>query len=61
VFAGHPLNPERLRAGDDAKSAAFYPLHGLPDPLVFDHARIVRDFQDALAGRRAMIPMERRS
>ncbi|MDR1659793.1 MAG: NUDIX hydrolase [Desulfovibrio sp.] len=61
VFAGRPLNPERLRAGDDAKSAVFYPLYGLPCPLVFDHARIVRDFQDALAGRRAMSPMERHS
>jgi 8-oxo-dGTP diphosphatase len=61
VFAGRPLNPTRLRAGDDAKSAAFHPLHRLPAPLAFDHARILHDFQELLAGRRAMSPVEKHS
>jgi 8-oxo-dGTP diphosphatase len=59
VFAGRPLNPGQLRAGDDAKSAAFHPLHQLPSPLVFDHARILRDFQELLAGRRAAGSLEK--
>ncbi|MDR0816808.1 MAG: NUDIX hydrolase [Desulfovibrio sp.] len=52
VFTGTPCNPDQLRAGDDAKSAAFYPLDALPAPLAFDHARILRDFKAVLAGKR---------
>jgi 8-oxo-dGTP diphosphatase len=61
VFVGHPLNPTRLRAGDDAKSAAFHPLHRLPDHLAFDHAKILGDFSKLLSGRRAMSPTEKHS
>ena len=60
VFVGRPLNAAQPRAGDDAKSVAFYPLGELPAPLAFDHARILRDFQEALAGRRAVSPVETR-
>lgn len=31
-------------AGDDAKNVRLFPLHGLPDPLCFDHARILQDY-----------------
>jgi ADP-ribose pyrophosphatase YjhB (NUDIX family) len=31
------------RAGDDAAAAAFFPLGSLPDPLAFDHARVLED------------------
>jgi 8-oxo-dGTP diphosphatase len=34
---------QEIRAGDDAKKAAWFPLDRLPD-LAFDHAKIIRDF-----------------
>lgn len=54
VFTGRPRNPEALQAGDDAAGAAFYALDSLPSPLVFDHAQILRDFAEVLAGRRSL-------
>lgn len=54
VFTGRPRNPDVLQAGDDAAGAAFYPLDDLPQPLVFDHAQILADFAEALAGRRSL-------
>jgi 8-oxo-dGTP diphosphatase len=32
------------QAGDDAKNARWFPLHALPSPLCFDHARILADY-----------------
>lgn len=49
VFTALPRTPAEPRGGDDARSAAWFPLDSLPDPMVFDHAEIVRDFADALA------------
>lgn len=44
TFVGKPKNPSELKAGDDAKKAAFYPLSNLPKPLCFDHEKMVQDF-----------------
>lgn len=58
VFAGRAKNPAALQAGDDATGAAFYPLDRPPQPLVFDHARVLDDFRQYLAGRRNLAPIE---
>jgi 8-oxo-dGTP diphosphatase len=44
VFWGRTNNPEKIKGGDDAGEAVFFPLDALPSPLVFDHARIINDF-----------------
>lgn len=58
VFVGRPKNPEALRAGDDAASAAWRQLDNLPGPLAFDHALILQDFGAYLAGKRHLAPIE---
>lgn len=58
VFAGHAKDANALYAGDDAAGAAFYDLDNLPAPIVFDHAQILRDFQDYLNGKRCLAPVE---
>lgn len=35
---------ENLRAGDDALNAAFFSLDSLPEPICFDHAKILADY-----------------
>ena len=49
VYIAEPLNPEQLRAGDDAAKVAFYSMEALPS-LVFDHAKILADFKGVLYG-----------
>ncbi len=44
VFTAAALDPENLRAADDAKNAAIFPLGRWPEPLCFDHRRILDDF-----------------
>ena len=45
-------------AGDDAAEAIFFPLDALPSPIAFDHANIIRDFQNYLEGKRTLAPVE---
>ena len=59
VYVGKPKDASQIAAGDDAAAAAFYPIDKLPSPLVFDHARILQDFRDYLAGERTLLPLER--
>lgn len=58
VFVGEARNPAALKAGDDAGEAAFYSLDYLPEPIVFDHRKILADFSGYLAGRRSLAPIE---
>lgn len=51
VYIAEPLNPQQLRAGDDAAKVAFYSMEALPS-LVFDHAKILADFKGVLYGGR---------
>jgi len=44
VFTAEALDPENLCAADDAKSAAVFPVGRWPEPLCFDHRRILDDF-----------------
>ena len=42
-------------AGDDATDAAVFPINALPEPLAFDHRRILADYQRFLTtGRRPL-------
>lgn len=58
VFVGEAVNPEELKAGDDAAGAAYYPLDKLPEPLAFDHEKILADFKSYLAGKRSLAGIE---
>lgn len=58
VYVGKALDPSKIHAGDDAGQAAFYSLDALPTPIVFDHPKIINDFREYLAGRRALAPVE---
>lgn len=54
AYVGHPVDPDALAAGDDAGRAAWYAPDDLPEPLCFDHACILADFRDYLAGCRPL-------
>lgn len=54
VFVGTARNPEALRAGDDARRAAFFSMDALPPVLAFDHGRILDDFRAVLRGQRPL-------
>lgn len=44
VFWGRPANPEAICGADDAAEARFFRLAALPEPVVFDHAKIIDKF-----------------
>jgi 8-oxo-dGTP diphosphatase len=37
-----------LKGGDDAAEAVFFPLDSLPEPLCFDHGKILEDYREAV-------------
>lgn len=58
VYIGKARDPDRLKAGDDAKEAAFYDLDNLPEPIVFDHSQIIKDFSEYLTGKRQIASVQ---
>ncbi len=44
VFTAQAQDMATLEAGDDAGHVGVYPLDALPQPLAFDHGRILADF-----------------
>lgn len=48
VFIARSL--EIPKAADDAKDAVIFPMASLPDPIAFDHRRIIDDFHRYKAG-----------
>lgn len=58
VFVGRAKNPDALKAGDDAAKAKFYALSDLPEPIVFDHKKILSDFAEVLAGKRQLAQIQ---
>lgn len=48
VFTASADNPNDVRGGDDASEAIFFPLDRLPEPIAFDHHKIIKDFIDKL-------------
>ncbi len=54
VYVARALHPEALKAADDALAAFWCDPAAPPAPMCFDHARILKDFTDCLAGRRPL-------
>lgn len=54
TFVGFPRDPGALRAGDDAGEAFWCLPEQLPNPMCFDHARMIADFLEWRAGRRGI-------
>ncbi|MDO5536737.1 MAG: NUDIX hydrolase [Desulfovibrionaceae bacterium] len=52
VYVARAVNPAMLRAADDAGAAAWHDPRKPPEPMCFDHARMLRDFVEVLEGRR---------
>jgi 8-oxo-dGTP diphosphatase len=44
VFTAQPVDLDTLEAGDDAGGLDVFPVGRWPDPLCFDHARILDDY-----------------
>lgn len=44
VFTAQPVDAAALAAGDDAGDVAVFPVGQWPEPLAFDHARILGDY-----------------
>lgn len=61
VFVGRARNPETMCAGDDADDAAFYDLDNLPEPMAFDHSKILADFAEVLAGKRCLAAIQKKA
>jgi len=57
VFAGRPLDPDALRAADDAGDAFWCDPEKLPEPMCFDHAAVIADFLDWRRGKRTLAPV----
>ena len=54
VFVGVAADPAALKAGDDAGDAVWADPACPPSPLCFDHARMLADYLEYRAGRRAL-------
>ncbi len=49
VFIAVADNPEDVRGADDALEARYFPFHSLPEPLAFDHKKILEDMLSRLS------------
>lgn len=52
VFTAQAADAACLAGGDDAETAAFFPLGSLPEDIMFDHRKIIDDFM-----RKGMVPL----
>ena len=48
VYIAQAVDPDELAAGDDAKGVGVFPLGQWPSPICFDHARILKDYENYL-------------
>lgn len=44
VYLAQAVDADELAAGDDAKEVAIFPVGQWPEPLCFDHERILKDY-----------------
>ena len=56
VFTAVTKDAEKIKGGDDAANACFFPLADLPKVLAFDHAQIIEDFTKKFAARYGLKP-----
>ncbi len=57
VYVGEAVDTRSLCAGDDAASAAFFPLNALPK-MAFDHHKILQDFKEYLLQKRYLASLD---